>query len=510
MHIRKNVWELGGDWADPILWYARGVAAMKAHPIAEPTSWRSYGAIHGFVPKLWEQLGYFKAAEKLPDAAAMKRYWKQCQHGSWYFLPWHRGYLLAFEANIRAEVVKLGGPSDWALPYWNYFKPHQFQLPPAFASPNWPDGHGNNPLFVPQRYGPKNDGNVYVPLDQVNLNAMSDPDFTGVASGGSPGFGGVDTGFEHGGPTHGGLETQPHDWVHGLVGGSDPKNPKLPGLMSDPDTAGLDPIFYLHHSNIDRLWQVWRENPPSHVDPTDAQWLKGPASIGERIFSMPMPGDKPWDYTPAEMQDPGKLGYKYEDLKPAAAPTTITQRLHKLGASTAAAEAGKGRPAVATGNKAELVGANQASLPVQGGDVHTSVKLDAGVRRKVSASLAAASESAPPDRVFLNLENVRGLVDSTAFHVYVGLAPGANPADHPELLAGSVALFGVRKASVRDEEHAGHGLNFVLEITHIVDALHLGHALDVDSLDVRLVPVHPVPAEAEVTIGRVSIYRQGR
>jgi len=73
-----------------------------------------------------------------------------------------------------------------------------------------------------------------------------------------------------------------------------------------------------------------------------------------------------------------------------------------------------------------------------------------------------------------------------------------------------VALFGVRKASVRDEEHAGHGLNFVLEITHIVDALHLGHALDVDSLDVRLVPVHPVPAEAEVTIGRVSIYRQGR
>ena len=71
----------------------------------------------------------------MPDAANVKRFWKQCQHGSWYFLPWHRGYLLAFEANIRAAVIKLGGPADWALPYWNYFKPNENKLPAAFASP---------------------------------------------------------------------------------------------------------------------------------------------------------------------------------------------------------------------------------------------------------------------------------------------------------------------------------------------------------------------------------------
>ena len=47
-HMRKNVWELGGDWADPILWYARGVKAMKARALNEPTGWRFYGAIHGF------------------------------------------------------------------------------------------------------------------------------------------------------------------------------------------------------------------------------------------------------------------------------------------------------------------------------------------------------------------------------------------------------------------------------------------------------------------------------
>jgi tyrosinase len=509
-YTRKNVWEIGGDWADPILWYARGVAAMKARALAEPTAWRFYGAIHGIDQPLWKQLGYLSASDKMPPAADVKRFWKQCQHGSWYFLPWHRGYLLAFEANIRAAVIKLGGPADWALPYWNYFKPNQFKLPPAFASPDWPDGKGDNPLFVQQRYGPNNDGNVYVPVNQVNLTAMNDPDFTGVASGGSPGFGGVDTGFEHGGQTHGGIETQPHDWVHGLVGGSNPQNQQLPGLMSDPDTAALDPIFWLHHGNIDRLWQVWRQNPATDVNPTDANWIKGPGNIGERIFSMPMPDGKPWDYTPGEMVDLGRLGYNYDDLSPAVAPAPPSQRLMTLGATAAAVNAMKGVPAVTSGKNVELVGANRESLPIQGSEARTSVQLDAGVRRKVSASLAAAAETAAPDRVFLNLENVRGLVDSTAFRVYVDLPAGANPADHPERLAGSVALFGVRKASLADGEHAGQGLTFVLEITNIVDALHLNNALDVDALDVRIVPVKPVPEEARVSIGRVSIFRQGR
>ena len=57
---RQNVWELGGDWADPILWYARGVKAMKARALNDPTSWRFFGAIHGFDPGLWQPLGFFE------------------------------------------------------------------------------------------------------------------------------------------------------------------------------------------------------------------------------------------------------------------------------------------------------------------------------------------------------------------------------------------------------------------------------------------------------------------
>jgi len=504
---RKNVWDLGSTWADPILWYARGVAAMKARALAEPTSWRFYAAIHGFHKGLWTAAGYLKAGEAMPTSANHKRYWLQCQHGSWYFLPWHRGYLLAFEQNVRAAIVALKGPAEWTLPYWNYFKPHQNKLPPAFATPDWPDGKGNNPLYVPQRYGPQNDGDVYVDLVDVNLKAMADPDFTGVASGAGPGFGGVDTGFEHNGGTHGGIETQPHDWVHGLVGGGDQDHP---GLMSDPRTAALDPIFWLHHANIDRLWDVWTRNPPTDEDPKAPKWLKGPASVGERAFSLPKPNGDVWNYTPEDMVDDNKLGYAYDDVSPAVPADSHRRRMQRLGAPAPAVGLKPGAPVV-SGKNVELVGASPRGVELKGSEATTVVTLDTSVRKKVTASLSAVAKAAAPapDRVFLNLENVTGFADATAFKVYVGVPTGADPAQHADKLAGSIALFGVASASEPDGDHGGKGLTFVLEITDVVDTLHLQNALDVDKLDVRLVPLRPVHEKAQIKIGRISIFRQG-
>jgi tyrosinase len=117
---------------------------------------------------------------------------------------------------------------------------------------------------------------------------------------------------------------------------------------------------------------------------------------------------------------------------------------------------------------------------------------------------------AAPDRVFLNLENVRGQSDATAFSVYLGVGDEEDPAEHPERLAGSIAPFGVSQASDFDDEHAGQGLTFVLEITDIIDQLHLEGGFDVDSLPVRIVPVRPISRKSELSIGRISIFRQGR
>lgn len=507
VRIRKNVWDLGDDWAEPILWYARAIAELKTRALDDPTSWRFYGAIHGFHQRLWELQGYYTAGEGLPSRSLRDQYWDQCQHGSWYFLPWHRGYLLGLEACLRAVVEDQGGPSDWALPYWNYFTAGQNALPPAFATPDWPDGQGDNPLYVPQRYGPDNTGDVYVPVDQINLKALSDPDFTGT-SGGSPGFGGVDTGFSHGGRIHGGIETQPHDWVHVLVGGEDTAS-GLPGLMSTPPTAGLDPIFWLHHANIDRLWEVWRQNPPSHVDPTESNWLEGPGLVGERTFQMPKPDGSAWVYTPAEMSDLSSLGYEYDDTwLPDEAPTPAI-RLARLGLRSDMFAAAEGRP-MGGPKTVELMGANEQPLRLTGDEARATVAVDATPRRRVQESFAAAPGGAGPDRVFLNLENVRASKDTVAFSVYV--APrGDRPAASGEQrgrLAGSVALFGAGQATEPDGEHAGDGLTYVLEITDIIDDMHLAGELDASQLDVRLVPVRPVSDDANVSVGRISIFRQ--
>jgi tyrosinase len=325
---RKNVWELGGDWADEILWYARGVKVLKARALRDPASWRFLAAIHGFDSGMWQSVGYLVPSDQMPTSSDIGTFWDQCQHGSWYFLPWHRGYLMALEAAIRDAIAPLpGAPANWALPYWNCFKPNQNTLPSAFGAPNWPDGTNDNPLYVPQRYGPDNDGKVYVPMDQVDENALGDPDFVGPGSGGNQGFGGVDTGFSHAGQVHGGVETQPHDMVHALVGGGDEQTL---GLMSWPDLAGLDPIFWLHHANIDRLWEVWRRTASSQGNPDDPNWLEGPAAVGERAFVMPMPGGKTWTYTSGDMIDLSKLGYGYDDLVPPATVPRLQSRLRFL------------------------------------------------------------------------------------------------------------------------------------------------------------------------------------
>jgi tyrosinase len=531
MHTRANAWNNGGDFSNTdLLWYAKGVGAMQARALSDPASWWFFAAIHGqYVSRKrfpgWKSLPGFPQVPTVPvpPTNVSKKFWDQCQHQSWFFLPWHRGYLLALEAHIRAEVVALGGPSDWALPYWNYFGPaNESAIPPAFTQADLPDGSAN-PLFVTARYGPDDDGTIFIPTPAVIEEHPEDPNFspgpvtdecltndvyTGTDNNTPPpGFGGPETGFWHGGDTSGNIENNPHNLVHVYVGGAAPDGVTY-GLMSDPGIAALDPIFYLHHANVDRMWAIWNQNP-ANTNPTDPKWLGGPTAIGDREFVMPMPDGSSWVYAPKDVIDLGQLDYTYDSLpQPAPGASMIAERLRRLGVPVAAAASASA--AAAGGRHVELVGASQGSLAITGSGASTSVTLDHAVRNKVSASLAGASVAAPPDRVYLNLENVRGTHDASVLSVYVNLPEGAKPADHPELMAGSVGLFGLSNATSDEGAHGGRGLNFVLEITKIVDALHLNNALGVDSLHVTIVPHRPVPSAAQITVGRVSIYRQGQ
>ncbi len=508
-YTRNNAWNNGGTFDNhDLLWYAKGVAAMMALPLDNPNSWWFFAAIHGEEIALtafpgWGFLPSPPAVPTtpLPAQNVKTTYWNQCQHQSWYFPPWHRGYLIALESEIRAAVIKAGGPATWALPYWNYFGPNnQYQIPPAFTVRTLPDGTPN-PLFVTARYGPNSDGNIFIPIPPVSQACMNNDLYTGTdAATPRPGFGGPKTGFSHGGRTSGNLESNPHNQVHVDVGGNAPTGSDY-GLMSDPGIAALDPIFYIHHANIDRMWAAW--NAAGHANPTDPKWLNGPAASGGRKFIMPMAVGaafpNPWVYTPSDVNSLSKLNYTYDNLVPAVKATPaanlLTQRLTRLGAALAA-PAPAGVP-MDSGDNSELVGAHQGALSITSSGARATVKLDGVVRKKVAASLTAASVAHPPDHAYLQLENVRGTQDAHKLSVYIN-----------EHLAGTVGLFGLRTASLQDGPHGGEGLTFELDITPIIDALHLANGLDVDSLDVRIVPNHAIAAGTSLTVGRVSIYRQ--
>jgi tyrosinase len=536
-YLRKNAWNNGGDFGNfDLLWYAKGVGKMMSRSLDDPASWWFYAAIHGeyanpnsawyVSPPAFPDWEFITSSLKVPATPLPKQdiqdlFWNQCQHGSWYFLPWHRGYLMALDAQLRQDIVSVGGPADWALPYWDYFdgtNGNQYQIPSAFAAHTLPDG-STNPLYVAMRYGPDGDTNIYVPTPagvaahpgdqgfiygQVTDDCMKNDLYTGSDSQTPlPGFGGPANGFSHSGAVHGNTEGNPHDLVHVYVGGAISNSNY--GLMADPGVAALDPIFYLHHANIDRMWAGWNGNGNSN--PTNSNWLNGPS---DRRFVMPGPGGSPWYYTPMQMDNLNDLNYSYQELppQPTAAPLLLAQRLALLGATSAADKAERGLARLTLPKLTELLGANEGPLRIQGPVTNTSVRLDSGVRGKVVQSLADASETALPDNVYLKVENVRGNFDASVIGVYVNLPEHAAPRDRHKSLAGNLALFGLRRASAEDGQHGGQGLTFLLDITRIIDELYVARALDVGSLLVSLLPGRALPAETEITVGRISVYRQ--
>ncbi len=81
------------------------------------------------------------------------------------------------------------------------------------------------------------------------------------------------------------------------------------GNMTSPN----DPVFWLHHCNIDRLWPLWRDQHP-----TEAVYLPtagGPTGHNlndNMIFSAAPPAPWAGSYTPQSVIDHHALGYQYD------------------------------------------------------------------------------------------------------------------------------------------------------------------------------------------------------
>jgi tyrosinase len=158
--------------------------------------------------------------------------------------------------------------------------------------------------------------------------------------------------------------------------------------------------------------------------------------------------------------------------------------------------------------EAELLGDNSDELEIKGSGAHTVVRLNTDVRQDLVTSRANTSGSTPHDRVYLLLENIRGTYDATILNVYINVPEDASQGDHRNLLAGSVGLYGLRRASIQHGEEGGLGLTFVLDITPILIEQPAAKSPYSNEIRVSIVPHPQLPDPAEVVVGRVSIFRQ--
>lgn len=168
-------------------------------------------------------------------------------HGTAMFLPWHR-MMLATHDHLMRTRCNYNGP----FPYWDWTADSQAPE----RSPIWAEsafgGNGNGTCIANGRFSSQraivpephcinrrfqrrtNNGNMmsalYSPAQiQFIMDRIESYDAFRSA-----------------------IETIPHDAVHVAVGGD----------MGAVESAPNDPVFYLHHRNIDRLWWVWQQQNP--------------------------------------------------------------------------------------------------------------------------------------------------------------------------------------------------------------------------------------------------------
>lgn len=489
MTVRRDVTSLGKGWNQALLNYALAVRALDQLPFDNRNSWRFLSALHGFDAQRWESVGLLSRGEQVPEDIDGD-YGNQCQHASWYFLPWHRGYIGAFEAIVAAKVKELTG-DEWSLPYWNYLdstNPDARKLPQAFLEDTMPDGT-ENPLKYYRGTAMRNPAITAIKpevRDKFDLDSMDEDDFL-VGNRGGIGFGGgISGGFIQFGNWTGDIESNPHNIVHVLVGLGG-------GWIGDPITAGADPLFWLHHCNIDRLWQAWMGAPGKHMV-NDQRWNKGPA---DRSFIMPtVGGSNPGvEFDGLDGLAGGKFFPEYDDLTKG---TGVTQGVE------AVARVSMGPSENQT---VEVIGASASPVQVRAQPVVADLAVDLPSANAVVSSMGATEQGEQVSRLYIALESVTGNVPSGILDVYVGLPDGVNPEERLENHVGSVALFGLNVASKADGRHGGNGLSYTIDVTNqAVRFVDAGSADGLLKLTLQTRSAHS--GNAEITIGRVSLLKR--
>jgi tyrosinase len=439
---------------DPIIVsYRRAVDAMQRLPTSDTRNWRRQAEIHN----------------------------NFCPHGNWYFLPWHRAYLAAFERICR----QLSGNASFALPYWDWTA--NPQLPAAFASSSV--GGVPNPLFNPTR----SSQTVTIPSSVAGAARIStllaETSFEVFGSTRPTGQNSTASTWQRRNGLKGPFESGPHDQVHVRVSGD------MRSFMSP-----LDPIFWLHHCNIDRLWDSW--NRSGRTNTRNSLWRNfafngqfvTPSGTSTAPFNIPVSG----------LQNIESLGYNYVPPGLVAAAPQV-RALETLQFAIA--------PKPVDFSKLQ-VAARVQDVPLA--RIDTPVNVTIRLEQPETSALESIRPIAPP----ANIRSSRQVQARQRVLAIIGDVAPPEPGNaevrvfinHPDLkpdtseqdrhFVGSFTFFGT--------EHANHqgNFSFLLDLTETIRRLNIAEVNLGDGLNVQLVPV-PIPGvndeNVEINVGSIEI-----
>jgi len=249
MRYRRNVDCLSTDELHAL---REALAAMFTASAADPFSFAKLASFHGGPP-----IAY-------------------CSHGAPGFLTWHRAYLVAFENALRVMGCEVN------LPYWDWSSGPSTGVPVACRTATYVNRLGAtvpNPLYS----GPNASGVQTARRPDIDTTSYDD-----LATGAQTALAASTfSSFQN-------LLNGVHGSVHIRTGGD----------MSGVPTAGYDPIFYLHHANIDRLWANWQSTHPGALAASEATF---------QLLPFNRPYSSAWS-TGADMESTTDLGYAYRNF----------------------------------------------------------------------------------------------------------------------------------------------------------------------------------------------------
>ena len=311
------------------------------------------------------------------------QHYLDCPHGNWWLFPWHRGFTGWAEEIVR----QASGNPDFAFPFWDWtanpevpasmsvgaltpansafiqdINAFTAAFQPALAATTYWQGPqlqqlqdrniGSNavlwdqltnpannqwPAFFPAQGGGQNFPNVRNPsrqLDCVTAKAVSAATLAAaMASQEYMTFSSPEAQQHSDMVGFAILEGQPHNNVHNNTGGvvhevengQCSQNYTNTGGFMQAFLSPVDPLFYLHHSNIDRLWTVWTQmqtangNPnilPPAGQPYD-QWAAEPFLFFVQPDGTPVTQTQAGDYATI-----GQFNYDYGQGSTGAPPQT--------------------------------------------------------------------------------------------------------------------------------------------------------------------------------------------